>query len=60
MTKDRVLADPLDGSCAAWTHESTLAEIEAQAGRHFDAVLTGVFVELLDREEGAARRPRLF
>lgn len=36
---------------AAWTHEAALAEIERQAGKHFDAVLAGVFVELLhDRE----------
>lgn len=45
---------------AAWTHEAALAEITAQAGRHFDAVLAGVFVELLDREEGSAHTPGLF
>ena len=45
---------------AAWTHEAALDEITAQAGRHFDAVLAGVFVELLDREEGSAHGPGLF
>lgn len=39
---------------AAWTHEAALAEIEAQAGRHFDAVLAGVFVELLHAEASVA------
>ncbi|CAM3790625.1 HD-GYP domain-containing protein [Deinococcus frigens] len=28
---------------AAWTHEAALAEIEAQAGRHFDPELTRLF-----------------
>lgn len=30
----------------AWTQEAALAEIGAQAGRHFDPVLTRVFVDL--------------
>ncbi|MFK7601914.1 HD-GYP domain-containing protein [Deinococcus sp. SM5_A1] len=38
---------------AAWTHEAALAEITAQAGRHFDAVLAGVFVELLHEGSGS-------
>ena len=45
---------------AAWTHQAALVEITAQAGRHFDAVLAGVFVELLDREEQSAHRSGLF
>ncbi|CAM4094822.1 HD-GYP domain-containing protein [Deinococcus marmoris] len=36
----------------AWTHEAALAEIGAQAGRHFDPVLTQVFVELFGQSEG--------
>ncbi|CAM4127889.1 HD-GYP domain-containing protein [Deinococcus marmoris] len=31
---------------AAWTHQAALAEIRAQAGHHFDPVLTQVFVDL--------------
>ena len=45
---------------SAWTHEAALAEITARAGQHFDSVLAGVFVELLDREEQSARRSGLF
>nr|WP_075837020.1 HD-GYP domain-containing protein [Deinococcus marmoris] len=37
---------------AAWTAEAALCEIAGQAGRHFDPVLTGVFVELLACETG--------
>ncbi len=36
---------------AAWTSEAALAEMEGQAGRQFDPVLTRVFVELL-RSQG--------
>lgn len=35
---------------AAWTQRAALNEITAQAGRHFDAVLAGVFVEMLKGE----------
>ncbi len=30
----------------AWTHQDALAEIQSQAGRHFDPRLTGVFVSM--------------
>ncbi|MFK7603515.1 HD-GYP domain-containing protein [Deinococcus sp. SM5_A1] len=38
---------------AAWSSQAALAEIETLAGRHFDAVLAGVFVELLHEEGGS-------
>lgn len=44
---------------AAWTHEAALAEITAQAGKHFDAVLAGVFVELLHDGGGSVHWPAL-
>ncbi|MBB6016828.1 HD-GYP domain-containing protein [Deinococcus radiopugnans] len=42
---------------AAWSPEAALDEITAQAGRHFDAVLAGVFVELLHAEDSDYRPP---
>jgi putative nucleotidyltransferase with HDIG domain len=44
---------------AAWTPEAALAELTAQAGKHFDAMLTGVFVELLHDGRGARPWPAL-
>lgn len=35
----------------AWTRAAALAEIEAQAGQHFDPVLTWVFVDLFGQGE---------
>ncbi len=44
---------------AAWAAEAALAEIAGQAGRQFDPVLTGVFVELVEREAGRLDRSLL-
>ena len=44
---------------SAWSPEAALSEITAQAGRHFDAVLAGVFVELLHNGGGSPHWPEL-
>lgn len=45
---------------AAWAREAALAEIEAQAEKHFDPVLTRVFVELLGQCENQDNWVTLF
>ena len=33
----------------AWTREAALAELRAQAGRHFDPALVSIFTDLIER-----------
>ncbi|MBB6015147.1 HD-GYP domain-containing protein [Deinococcus radiopugnans] len=38
----------------AWTSQAALAEIEAQAGRHFDPELTRLFLQVMGQDQSAA------